>query len=792
MKNPVPLPGKREVRNIWAWARSLATSQRYDGAADSDPHDTELLVLPSQQSLASVSKTTTKERTVQDQTLDTPMLGEATASTDEHRDIPANVLENNSPNKSRPSWIKGVYLCGYATAGLLLSNVIFVSVTGGLSSKFPGTGGSSNSKVIYDGSCDVTGRWNTGLHIIINIISTCTLATSNYCMQTLVAPTRDEINIAHAKRRWLDIGGSSFRNIFAISYARLGLWIVLLLTATPFHLLYNSLVFESLTYNHYWSFAAPYDFTPEDVRNLTTPALHDCFGIGAGDLAGTSLDSDKRFDWNQQILQIEGSKTERISAEKCYGKTSITNGLSGYRGIILLTSNRSMSDGGTESVLGIENWSHPGEVWAAPFVNSDPRNIQDHECTTYDAFLHLEYYKKDTMHVTECLAFEGKSNCQLFYNPIIAVIIIVATFVKVIAIFLAAQLHKSRSTPLLTSGDAIASFLEDPDETTKGMCWASLNSTKQRNWITCPKGQEPQRRAVRYQRLTRPQQWRRASSPIHWFVTVLIVLICIVTTTLIYPFFAVDSMNGVGTDELTWQAIWDLDSMARKNAITASGSKNYSELQGVVIANSAQLVVTLCYYFYNSLLTRMLLSAEYSSYGVNRKPLRVTWPVEGSKQRSTYWLSIPYRYGLPAMALFTILHWLVSQGIYFVLAFPYDADGNLLYAQKESAPKMSYMPLICAGALLGVLGIMIIGVSFRRLKSAIPLAGTCSAAISAACHPPENVRTDTVTHGELMWGETDLPWALDSGDDDESDGPKGHCSFTPSEARQPSLDKLYA
>lgn len=165
-----------------------------------------------------------------------------------------------------------------------------------------------------------------------------------------------------------------------------------------------------------------------------------------------------------------------------------------------------------------------------------------------------------------------------------------------------------------------------------------------------------------------------------------------------------------GTDELTWQAIWDLDSMARQKASTASSGSNYSELQGVVTANSAQIIVSLCYYFYNSLLTRMLLSAEYSSYGVNRKPLRVTWPVEGSKQRSTYWLSIPYPYGLAAMALFTILHWLVSQGIYFVLAFPYDTDGNLLYAQKESAPAISYMPLICAGALLGVLGIMIIGV----------------------------------------------------------------------------------
>ncbi|KAJ5400939.1 hypothetical protein N7465_011428 [Penicillium sp. CMV-2018d] len=783
MKTPIPLPGKRE---------------RYDGAADSDPHDAELLVLPSQQSLSSVSETTTKERVVQNPTLVTPMLGEETATTDDHRGISAHVLENTGLNKSKASWIKGVYLCGYATAGLLLSNVIFVSVTAGLSSKFPGTGGSSNSKVIYNGSCDVADRWNTGLHVIINIISTCVLAMSNYCMQTLVAPTRDEINIAHAKRRWLDVGGSSSRNLFVIPYTRLGLWIVLLLTATPFHLLYegsyNSLVFKSLNYNPHWSFAAPHDFTPEDVRNLTTPALQDCFR--ATYIEYPPLESYEKFDWNQQILQIEGSKSKKISAEECFEKIDPPKSKFAYEGIILLTSNRSMSDGGNESVLGFGSWSSPGEAWAGPFVNSDPKTTQDHECISPDTLLYRAYQENKIMHVTECLAFEGKQICQLFYNPIIAVIVIVATFVKVIAIFLAAHIHKSRSTPLLTSGDAIASFLEDPDETTKGMCWASLNNFKKKNWITCPKGQEPQRHTVRYQRLTRPQQWRKAAFPIHWFVTVLIVLLCVIATTLMYPFFVVNSGSASGNDELTWQAIWDIDSIARESARAASGSTwKYSELQSVVTVNSAQLVVTLCYYFYNSLLTRMLLSAEYSSYGVDRKPLRVTWPVEGSKQRSTYWLSSPYQYGLPAMALFTILHWLVSQGIYFLMVIPYAADGNPMYAQKKSTPTYSYMPLICAGSLLGLLGIMIVGVSFRRLKSAIPLAGTCSAAISAACHPPENVCTNTVAHGELMWGETDLPWALASGDDDnddESDDAKGHCSFTPSEARQPSLDKLYA
>lgn len=289
-------------------------------------------------------------------------------------------------------------------------------------------------------------------------------------------------------------------------------------------------MFASLNYNHFWSFAAPHDFTLEGVRNLTTPALQNCFVIGAGD--ATSTHTDEILGWNQQILKIEGSKSDRISAEECYEKAYKTNGQSGYKGIILLTSNRSMSDGGSESVLRIRGWSHPGEVWATPFVNSDPKNIQDHECTSGYAFPGNGYsydliptprfsYTSDTMHVTDCLAVEGKSNCQLFYNPIIAVIVIVATFVKVIAIFLAAQIHKSRSSPLLTSGDAIASFLEDPDETTKRMCWASLNSIKNENCIPCLQEQEPLRQTIRYQRLTRPQHWRKAASPLHWVVTVL-------------------------------------------------------------------------------------------------------------------------------------------------------------------------------------------------------------------------------------------------------------------------------
>lgn len=186
----------------------------------------------------------------------------------------------------------------------------------------------------------------------------------------------------------------------------------------------------------------------------------------------------------------------------------------------------------------------------------------------------------------------------------------------------------------------------------------------------------------------------------------------------------------------------------------------------------------------------MLLCAEYSSYGADRKFLRVTWPVKGSQQRSTYWLSIPYRYGIPAIALFAVVHWLVSQSWFYVLIIPYDVHGYLMFKKKFEGVMPAGLPLLCAGIVLFILGVLLLGLSFKKLKSSVPLAGSCSAAISAACHPTGEICRATAAHGKLMWGEVDMPTGCDIDEDDGTQ--KGHCSFTPLEAKKPSLDKLYA
>lgn len=90
---------------------------------------------------------------------------------------------------------------------------------------------------LQQGSCSEANRVNTWVHLAINLLSTVILSGSNYCMQCLVAPTRGQINKAHAKREWLDIGIPSWRNLISLSRKRQAMWWALGVSSIPIHLL---------------------------------------------------------------------------------------------------------------------------------------------------------------------------------------------------------------------------------------------------------------------------------------------------------------------------------------------------------------------------------------------------------------------------------------------------------------------------------------------------------------------------------------------------------------------------
>lgn len=78
---------------------------------------------------------------------------------------------------------------------------------------------------------------STAYHLLINIFSTILLSSSSYTMQILSSPTRSEVDSAHNRGQWLDIGLLSTRNLRHINRKRLALWCVLAASSVPLHLL---------------------------------------------------------------------------------------------------------------------------------------------------------------------------------------------------------------------------------------------------------------------------------------------------------------------------------------------------------------------------------------------------------------------------------------------------------------------------------------------------------------------------------------------------------------------------
>lgn len=161
-------------------------------------------------------------------------------------------------------WIKGVAICTCITGLILTINIILAITATVIAYRQQPNRGQFQTAELYSGNCSHSSHWATGLHAVINVLSTILLGASNYVMQSLGAPSRTDIDQAHAKSRWLDIGTSSFRNFTVMDIRRKILWVLLLISSTPIHLIYNSVVFSSLGTLQYGSFIIPDDLSPTE------------------------------------------------------------------------------------------------------------------------------------------------------------------------------------------------------------------------------------------------------------------------------------------------------------------------------------------------------------------------------------------------------------------------------------------------------------------------------------------------------------------------------------------------
>lgn len=86
---------------------------------------------------------------------------------------------------------------------------------------------------VFEGDCAKVTKWDTLIHLAINVVGILLLGGSNYTMQCLVSPTRKEIDRAHEKGESIDIGTPGIANLTRIDWKRAVIWILLALSSIP-------------------------------------------------------------------------------------------------------------------------------------------------------------------------------------------------------------------------------------------------------------------------------------------------------------------------------------------------------------------------------------------------------------------------------------------------------------------------------------------------------------------------------------------------------------------------------
>nr|CAD11369.1 putative protein [Neurospora crassa] len=600
------------------------------------------------------------------------------------------------------------------------------------------------------GMCSNIHNIDIGVHVVINALSTVLLAGSNYCMQCASAPTRNQIDQAHRAKRWLDVGRPSLRNFRSLGLRNATLWVLLAVSSLPLHLFYNSVVFSSTTANIYnvWSLN-------EGILNAT-----DWEHL----LEAENPDAYTGFGLNYTVSNFHAGLFMKLPVEQCINVYA--QPFQSSWGDVILISN----DAARGPALGrfeteyIERYDICSSRQAYQWVCGQYDQAADGACvapcdeTLPEVLLHVDNWQPYGLVVEYCYARPTPETCSLYFSTTLGIVVLVLNLTKAV---LMALVTLGPGSPLLTIGDAIASFLKVPDEATAGMCLAS-----KRHFTAGTKGGKRERRG-------------RAASLFRWIACIMAYVIGLATCGWLMK-YGLSKM--LGKKSMSYATSLGFGAVSEKTLISNALFDNDEVdplLGNVILVNTPQLILSDLYFTYNDLFTSMCAAVEWSRFAIRRKGLRVSDTPTGS-QRSTYFLQLPYRYSLPLMVVSGTLHLFVSQSIFLVYV---EAAGDPVvgswlrgdtvatstgifpYEGKSITCGWSPLGVLCTICLGTVVVLFLVLWSFRRLPSGMPVVANCSAAVAAACHPKP--WEDGAWEKPLMWGVTKL-----------ATSEKLHCSFS--------------
>ncbi|KUJ12413.1 uncharacterized protein LY89DRAFT_722040 [Mollisia scopiformis] len=643
---------------------------------------------------------------------------------------------------------------------------------------------------IFQGSCTTAKQLDRWLHLLINLLGTGMLMASNYCMQLQAAPTRANIDRAHENDTWLDIGVPSLRNFAWIGNWRRVSWLLLAASSLPLHLIYNSAVFTSLASSDYTVAVVNSYFlnSTSSSWNLTAAASR---GLGDPGFSWV-IDGHPGFGWKIPILTPDGvisGMQQNATNTKLYTQMNVSDCFTTYSDyfialgdVIIVTKNDTRhvqqqmndtllilasiipnSDGWAKNQWAIENGTQASTKYRAKPPNGPVQTW----------YLGPSFYEVDYCLVQ--LPSTTADRCRFEYSPQIMITVCILNLIKTSIMLVVWWLRKYQWTSrkdhekhvLYTLGDAIQSFVRHPEPKTEDMCLAGKSDfirrrTRKTRFV------KPELVLSKEPRKWKQQErhWASAASVRRWVLLISICLLVLIVAS---------ALLGIAVQALAARGF--------STSISSLASLGFGALQpytylniglprtdpaglisNILIANFPQLVLSILYLFYNAMMSCFLVQLEFSQMYRKRKPLRVSEP-EGI-QRSSYFISLPLKYGIPLYISSGIMHWLISQSLFLARITAFFPDGSV--DDGSSFSTCGYSPIaLFTTILVGItLVIGVVALGFRKYEGTMPLVSTNSLAISAACHALQEDRGNEGHLLPMQWGVVSMKNGV------------GHCTFS--------------
>lgn len=368
--------------------------------------------------------------------------------------------------------------------------------------------------------------------------------------------------------------------------------------------------------------------------------------------------------------------------------------------------------------------------------------------------------------VQYCLARTGSSQtCSVTVSSYLLGLVALLNLAAFAAI--AVVLCRTEFEPLATLGDAVRSFLRDPDTTTKQACLLSKTDVRRGQW-----GYSGAKCFVPGARL-----WLFTPSVPRWLLM-----------TFSWTAIAAPTATALGLVMPTDPRGVTVSFGTATPYTTFLFPHPITKTQMALLACLPQLLLATLYLVTNSHLTTYYLSHEFTLYATGPRPLRVSASRAGAQTTSLY-LTLPRPVSWLLLALFVTMGFVLSQAVFpaIITISPSTTDQSQIIAIA-----LSSHALLVLLALLFALIVMVIGLGLRRAPAAAlvsgqekgnPLAlkgGSCSAVVSAKCHPAT---------GELEPWRRELTWGVVS----EGMGVKeSRCAFSAMSVGAVDVGRPYA